>query len=75
MALPLAAAESVASFAGLPPFEGAAIRADSNRGGEGPSTISVALTFRVKQEIFACVLVGKAVSSKRSAFNCFPTLN
>ena len=74
MALPLAAAEDAASFAGLPP-EGAAIRAGSNRGGGGPSTISVALTFRVKQEIFACVLVGKAVSSKRSAFNCFPTLN
>ena len=75
MALPLAAAESVASFRSATPSEDAAIRAGSNRGGGGPSTISVALTFRVKQEIFACVLVGKAVSSKRSAFNCFPTLN
>ena len=75
MALPLAAAEDGGKFPRASPSEGAAIRAGYNRGGGGPSTISGALTFRVKQEIFACVLVEKAVSSKRSAFNCFPTLN
>ena len=42
------------------------MRAGSNLGGGGHSTISEALTFRVKQEIFACVSVGKEFRSSEA---------